>query len=158
MGQSGGGNKLMALLAMPAARGLFHRAINLSGVSGLQLAAPQDTLPYVHEFLRRLDIGAGDLARLRRCPQTCCSARGRRPWSRCAATAASLVDGRHIVASPFSAQGLALHASVPLLMGSTDTESTLFLCRDPRNLGIDEAELLARIEAEFGMDRAQAAR
>ena len=157
MGQSGGGNKLMALLAMPAARGLFHRAINLSGVSGLQLAAPQDTLPYVHEFLRRLDIGAGDLARLRAVPADVLQR------ARQAAMVAvrgdggqPVVDGRHIVASPFSAQGLALQASVPLLMGSTDTESTLFLCRDPRNLGIDEADLLARIEAEFGMDRAQA--
>jgi para-nitrobenzyl esterase len=157
MGQSGGGNKLMALLAMPAGRGLFHRAINLSGVSGLQLAAPQDTLPYVHEFLRRLDIGVGDLARLRSAPVDALHrARQEAMVAVRGDGGQPVVDGRHIVASPFSAQGLALQASVPLLMGSTDTESTLFLCRDPRNRGIDEAGLLARIEAEFGMDRAQA--
>jgi len=157
MGQSGGGNKLMALMAMPAARGLFHRAINLSGVSGLHLAQPRDTLPYVHEFLRRLDIGAGDLTRLYALPADVLQR------ARQAAMVAvrgdggqPVVDGRHIVASPFSAQGLALQAQVPLLMGSTDTESTLFLCRDPLNLDIDEAELLARIEAEFGLDSAQA--
>jgi len=147
----------MALMAMPAARGLFHRAINLSGVSGLHLAQPRDTLPYVHEFLRRLDIGAGDLTRLYALPADVLQR------ARQAAMVAvrgdggqPVVDGRHIVASPFSAQGLALQAQVPLLMGSTDTESTLFLCRDPLNLDIDEAELLARIEAEFGLDSAQA--
>ena len=30
-GQSGGGGKVSTLLAMPAARGLFHRAIVMSG-------------------------------------------------------------------------------------------------------------------------------
>ena len=30
-GQSGGGGKVAALLAMPSAKGLFHRAINQSG-------------------------------------------------------------------------------------------------------------------------------
>jgi para-nitrobenzyl esterase len=35
VGQSGGGSKIMTLLAMPGANGLFHRAINMSGSSGL---------------------------------------------------------------------------------------------------------------------------
>lgn len=34
MGQSGGGAKITALLQMPAAHGLFHRGINMSGVLG----------------------------------------------------------------------------------------------------------------------------
>jgi para-nitrobenzyl esterase len=157
MGQSGGGNKMMALLAMPAASGLFHRAINLSGVSGLHLSSPEEMHPFVHEFLRRLDVGASDLARLSSVPAD----RLQRARQEAMVAVRSdggqpVVDGRHIVASPFSAQGLALQKSVPLLIGSTDTESTLFLCRDPRNLGIDEAELLARIQAEFAMDHGQA--
>ena len=158
MGQSGGGNKVMALLAMPAARGLFHRAINLSGVSGLHLAPPEDTLPYVHEWLRRLDVGVDALPRLRSLPADALQrARQQAMVALRGDGGQPVVDGRHIVASPFSAQGLALHVSVPLLMGSTDTESTLFLCRDQRNLAIDEAELMARIEAEFAMTRMQAA-
>jgi para-nitrobenzyl esterase len=36
-GQSGGGGKVSTLLAMPAARGLFHRAIVMSG-SAIRLA------------------------------------------------------------------------------------------------------------------------
>jgi para-nitrobenzyl esterase len=33
-GESGGGGKVSALLAMPAAHGLFHRAVIQSGASG----------------------------------------------------------------------------------------------------------------------------
>jgi len=157
MGQSGGGNKLSALLAMPAARGLFHRAINLSGVSGLNLASPQATQPYLNEVLRRLGIGAGDLGRVLGIPGD----QLQRARQEAMVTvrddgAQPVVDGRHIVASPFTPEGLALHASIPLMIGSTDTESTLFLCQDPRNLAVDENELLARIETSLDLGRTQA--
>jgi para-nitrobenzyl esterase len=36
-GQSGGGGKVSTLLAMPAARGLFHRAIVMSGAAAMAL-------------------------------------------------------------------------------------------------------------------------
>lgn len=39
-GQSGGGGKVSALLAMPAAQGLFHRAIVMSG-AGIRMADHQ---------------------------------------------------------------------------------------------------------------------
>ena len=41
-GQSGGGGKVGCLMAMPAARGLFHRAIVQSG-SMLHAGTPEDT-------------------------------------------------------------------------------------------------------------------
>ena len=40
-GQSGGGRKVATLMAMPAARGLFHRAIVESGAL-LRLTTPED--------------------------------------------------------------------------------------------------------------------
>ena len=43
-GQSGGGGKVGALMAMPAAKGLFHRAIVQSG-SMLHAGTPEDTRP-----------------------------------------------------------------------------------------------------------------
>jgi para-nitrobenzyl esterase len=42
-GQSGGGSKIMVLMAMPGAKGLFHRAINMSGTSGT-VVVPQKRL------------------------------------------------------------------------------------------------------------------
>ena len=38
IGQSGGGGKVLTLTAMPAAKGLFHKAVSLSGAAGRRLA------------------------------------------------------------------------------------------------------------------------
>ena len=156
-GQSGGGNKLMTLLVMPEAQGLFHRVINMSGVSGLRLAQPQDTQAYVHEWLRRLGIGANELHRLRALPgEALQRARQEAMVAVRGDGTQPVVDGRHVQAQPFGDEGLAMQAQVPMLMGSTDSESTLFLAQEPRHLAIDETELLARIEATFSLDRPRA--
>jgi para-nitrobenzyl esterase len=68
-----------------------------------------------------------------------------------------VADGRHVLASPFTGEGLALHASVPLLFGTTETEATLFLAHDRRNFHVDEAQLKARVVAQFAMDAVSAA-
>jgi para-nitrobenzyl esterase len=157
MGQSGGGNKMMTLLTMPAARGLFRRGINMGGVSGLHLARPQDTQPCVDAMLRLLGVGAHDLEHLQRLPvETLLRARRQAVAAVRADGAQPVVDGRHVLASPFNPEGLAMQATVPLIVGSTDSESTLFLGQDRRNFEVDEAELLARIEADLGVGRAQA--
>jgi para-nitrobenzyl esterase len=157
LGQSGGGSKVMALLAMPAARGFFQRAINMAGASGLQLAQPHETRPYVDALLRALAVGRGDPGKLQAVPVHALQE------ARQAAMAAArndgarpVVDGRHVLASPFTPGGLALHASVPLLFGTTETEATLFLAHDKRNFAVEEAELEARIQAQFDMDVASA--
>ena len=46
-GQSGGGRKVETLLAMPSAKGLFHRATIESGVAGISRCAGDDRL-YPH--------------------------------------------------------------------------------------------------------------
>lgn len=66
-GESGGGRKVSTLLAMPDAKGLFHRAIIQSG-PGMTLQ-PRDR---AHELalavLRELDIRPGDTGRLQSVP------------------------------------------------------------------------------------------
>lgn len=158
IGESGGGNKVMVLLTMPAARGLFQRAINMSGVSGLQVAAPEQTEPYVDALLKTLGIGRGALHRLRTLSaEALLRARNAAMKAVRGDGAQPVVDGRHVQESPLTPAGLALHASIPLIIGTTDTEATLFLGEDRRNFQIDEGELSARIRAQFGMDSAGAA-
>jgi para-nitrobenzyl esterase len=159
LGQSGGGSKVMVLLAMPAARGLFRRAINMAGASGLQVEQPEQTQAYVDAMLRALGIGKREFVKLQELPmhalqeaRQAAMATARNDGAR------PVVDGRHVLASPFTAEGLALHASVPLLFGTTETEATLFLAHDMRNFHIDEAQLKARIHAQFGMDATSADR
>ncbi|CAE6843664.1 carboxylesterase/lipase family protein [Paraburkholderia domus] len=155
-GQSGGGSKIMVLMGMPAAKGLFHRAINMSGSTGTTVAPAATTEPYVNELLKQLGIEKGHLGTLQKLPaDTLINAR-------LAAVAAKregarpVIDGRHVVASPMSPQGLALHASVPLLIGTTRTEATFYFASDPRNLRLTENQVKARIKAQFGVDDAKA--
>src|SRR5215203_6771 len=66
-GQSGGGAKVSTLMAMPAARGLFHRAIAESGanVTGMPKAQAMRT---TEQLLQRLKLTATQLDRLQTLP------------------------------------------------------------------------------------------
>ena len=54
-GQSGGGGKVCTLTTMPAAEGLFHRAIVQSGSLG-QFRKPEDAAKTTQAFLKQLNI------------------------------------------------------------------------------------------------------
>src|SRR5882672_8030790 len=55
-GQSGGGGKVSALLAMPAAKGLFHKAIIQSG-AGVRFAERERTARLADAVLKQLELG-----------------------------------------------------------------------------------------------------
>jgi para-nitrobenzyl esterase len=57
-GQSGGGRKVATLMAMPSAKGLFHRAIIESGAV-LRLANQEDAIEQTNLLLRELGIDRG---------------------------------------------------------------------------------------------------
>lgn len=156
-GQSGGGSKIMVLMGMPAAKGLFHRAINMSGAAGLTVPDAANADPFVAELLKSCEVDAKDLHKLQAlAPEVLLGARGaarattRVDWSR------PLIDGRHVVAEAMSPQGLELHSSVPMMIGSTLTEATFYFCTDPRNFKVTEEQVRRRICAQFGVGNAAA--
>jgi para-nitrobenzyl esterase len=156
-GQSGGGSKIMVLLAMPAAKGLFHRAINMSGATGTTIVPSSSTEPYVKYLLSELAIDGNSLEKLWAInPEALIKARLAAVGAR-GQGARPVVDRRHIVASPMDEEALPIHASVPLLMGNTATESTFYFANDPRNLALTETQLNARIRAQFHVDYVEAA-
>ncbi|MEZ5707955.1 MAG: carboxylesterase/lipase family protein [Blastomonas sp.] len=66
-GVSGGGKKISHLLAMPAAKGLFHRAIVMSGA--LSTAIERDAATaYSERFIAHLGMGKGDAMKLAALP------------------------------------------------------------------------------------------
>ncbi|MFV0359253.1 carboxylesterase/lipase family protein [Tropicimonas sp.] len=155
LGQSGGGSKIMILLAMPAAQGLFHRAISMSGAAGLAIDPAEDMVPYVDALLAELGVAPDNLAALQDIPhETIIEARGR-------AVAASfegarpVIDRRHITTRAMTPEGMAMHASVPLMLGHTETEATLFFRSDMRNFDLTEAQMRARMAQVFGIDDAR---
>ena len=66
-GESGGGGKVSALLAMPDAQGLFHKAIVQSG-SGLEAIARDEADAAAARIYRQLGLKFGDVASLQRIP------------------------------------------------------------------------------------------
>jgi para-nitrobenzyl esterase len=62
-GQSGGGAKIATLMAMPAAKGLFHRAATMSGQQ-ITAAGPRGATQRARAYLETLKIAPGDLAKL----------------------------------------------------------------------------------------------
>ena len=141
-GQSGGGGKVSSLMAMPAAKGLFHRAIVQSGaaVKGVSRDAASKT---AEAFLARFNLKASQVDEL-----------GKMPFEKLlAATEASagpplnfapVVDGRTLPTDPFDPVAPALSADVPLLIGTVETEVTFFPNQvlDP----IDDASLHAHLK------------
>ena len=127
-GQSGGGSKVSTLMAMPAARGLFHRAAIMSG-SGLRQGEPALQQRLAAAVLEELGIGRDQLDRLQTLPwQQIRNAGVAAPQrlSRAGVTGAGwrpVVDGRILPQHPFDPAAPAISANVPLMVGTTFSES-----------------------------------
>jgi para-nitrobenzyl esterase len=163
-GQSGGGGKVSTLLAMPAAKGLFHKAV-VQSASGLRMASAENTSKLAAAVLAELGLNANHLDQLHTLPvQTLIAAGasalrklapagnpGTRAWQRRADRTgwAPTVDGRILPQHPFDPAAPAISANVPLLIGSTLNEFTTGI-NNPNVDALTEAELEQRVKAMYG--------
>jgi para-nitrobenzyl esterase len=121
-GESGGGAKVSTLLATPAAKGLFHRAIIESGPS-LRAKTTQEASAVAREILSRLGIdpsSPSDLSRLTELSAAELVAAVPDSWI----ALAPVKDGRTLADDPFDPRALANSKGVPLLLGHCDDEMT----------------------------------
>jgi para-nitrobenzyl esterase len=128
-GESGGGHKVSTLLAMPSARGLFHRAIVQSG-PGLTARSPEDAAEIAGVVLE--ELGEPDRDALQAMPVeqllAAQSALGARLGGRGAIAGFGPVrDGVVIPEDPGDALADGTAADVPVIVGSTRHEATMFL-------------------------------
>jgi para-nitrobenzyl esterase len=130
-GQSGGGGKVSTLLAMPAAKGLFHKAIQQSGanIRGVSREAANKT---AEAYLAKLGLKADQLDRLHEIPMQQLVDATRGPFQ-----FAPVVDGKTLPANPFDPAAPELSADVPLLIGSTENEITFFQGSPLFNFALD---------------------
>src|SRR6201999_3912113 len=66
-GQSGGGGKVGTLMAMPAAKGLFHRAIVQSG-SMLRVGTQDNSRELAADIVKELGLNAGSVDKISTIP------------------------------------------------------------------------------------------
>jgi para-nitrobenzyl esterase len=137
-GQSGGGGKVATLLAMPPAKGLFHRAImqsgsNVRGISAADAAKSAETLMSALGVKTAEDLQKVPMNQL---VDVTLKTRGLR--------LGPVVDGHSLPGNPFDPTAPAMSADVPVLTGTTETEVTFFpnTPLDP----IDDATLLTRVK------------
>jgi para-nitrobenzyl esterase len=142
-GESGGGYKVSTLLAMPAANGLFHRAIVESG-PGLRARTPDAATAAARKTLEALGISAADLAKVHELPAD----RFLRPQGQ----VSPVLDGRSITTHPADALAAGASSTVPLLIGTNQTESTLLghLTELSRIAALDESGLTSRLQPSLG--------
>jgi para-nitrobenzyl esterase len=159
-GQSGGGGKVSALLAMPRAQGLFHKAIIQSG-AGVRFAERERTTRLAESVLKRLEIGPNQLDALQALPiarltEAIGPAQKTLPPPRYAFldryNFGPVIDGQVLPAHPFDPAASALSDEIPLMIGGTKSEFAIYLAPDDAvwNRTLSEEEMRKRIAAVAG--------
>ena len=159
-GQSGGGGKVSALLAMPRAKGLFHKAIVQSGAS-VRFAERERTTRLADAVLKHLGLGKNQLDALQELPLARLQEAVEPAQKTLPRPAHPLldrynfgpvIDGRVLPAHPFDPIAPALSDDVPILIGGTKDESSIFLAPDEAvwNRTVTEDDLRRRIAAVAG--------
>jgi len=148
-GQSGGGAKVSVLMGMPQARGLFHKAIVQSG-SHLDGLSPDEATKHAQTLLTTLGIKPNDVGRLTKLPtdtilsglRSVMAAPGAKP------NFSPVVDGIVLPRAPWTPDGPSVSASVPMLIGTTRTETTALIgAADPQDFTLDEAGMRRALAA-----------
>ena len=154
-GQSGGAGKVSTLLGMPAAQGLFHRAIAQSGSAVTSMPASAAT-ESAEALMSRLGLKGSQVDELQKLPmQQLLDAipapnrggeRGGRGRGGPGAgfNAAPVVDDKSLPRNVFDPTATDISANVPLLIGSTETEVTWNVNTD-YTPPVDDAALRERI-------------
>jgi para-nitrobenzyl esterase len=152
-GQSGGAGKTSTLLAMPAAQGLFHKAIMMSG-GGVRVGSLDNAVATRDKVLGFLGVKPNEIEKLQAIPMD--------DLIKAAGKASLLafgpvMHGKNLPMHPFDPAASPLQAKVPVMVGSTKDEATNIFLTDPTWQTMTEADLDKRVAAIIGPERAKQA-
>lgn len=153
-GQSGGGAKLVTLMAMPSARGLYHRVATMSG-QHVHAMGSIHAAQRARAYMAQLGLKPDQLDALRTMPAEKLTEALRMTdplegdsdiifWS--------VVDHRSLKRHPFFPDAPRESADIPMMIGNTHDETKAFLGGDPKNFQLTWEELPARLEPELVLD------
>ncbi len=123
-GQSGGGAKCATLMAMPAAHGLFHRVITMSGQQ-LTATVPEHATATAEAVLNALSLTHANLDNIRdpnkvSMEKLVAAIRAGRYFG-------PVHDGSVLPSDPFSPDAPAISANIPMILGNTHDETRLLI-------------------------------
>lgn len=153
-GESGGGAKVSILLAMPSARGLFHRAIIESG-PGLRVGSAEAAEKAAALLATEAGLKPGQVRELQELPADKLLRAHFAVLPKIAGGGLGtggfnpVLDGLAIPRHPFDPDAPAISVDVPVLIGYNHTEATLFLRGTDQDRALDDAGLQQRVSAAF---------
>ena len=133
-GQSGGGAKVSSLLAMPAARGLIHKAIIQSG-PGLRATERPFTAERALAVVEATGASKERLAEFRKAPASKIVAALSQVGMK--VRGGPMIDGHNLPAHPFDPVAPAWSADIPVMIGTTRHEASIMLSRIPGVFDLD---------------------
>nr|WP_067055181.1 carboxylesterase/lipase family protein [Mucilaginibacter sp. L294] len=155
-GQSGGGTKVITLMAMPAAKGLFHKAIAQSN-SIVQVATPAYAQKLTSLILTELKIDKSNIDSLQNIPAIEIIAATAAAEKKMGGTVPAdvgrsglqpVVDGVVLPHHPFDPGAPAISANVPFMVGTTRNEASASI--DTAVIeNISEDELKAKVLVKY---------
>ncbi len=161
-GESAGAMSVATLMAMPAAAGLFHKAVAQSGATGATLA-PEQAARTAHELARALGLERADAEKLRAIPaaalleaQTAVITQLQRENF---LVFAPVVDPTTLPLHPLQAIAAGSAREVAMMTGTTRDEWRLFTFALPQHRKLDDDRLARRIGHrlhQLGHDAARA--
>lgn len=153
-GQSGGGAKVNTLMAMPSAKGLFHKAINQSGSFRSNMLDKETTQSITAQVLKELNLSPNQIDSLQKVPFEKLAAAGKKAMNTVAAQLKAAgkpvggfglswgpsVDGDLLPYQLFSDEAFKLSKDVPLLIGTVKNEFMTSLFGGMSNASAEEVE------------------
>lgn len=155
-GQSGGAGKVSTLMAMPAARGLFHRAIAQSGAA-LTATPIEQAVKTTDQLLQRLGITRDNIDALQKVPMAQVIDAIRPSAGGGGLGFGPVVDGKSLPSNAFDPVAPSQSANIPFMTGTTATEVTFF-APDDQLRPIDDATFRTRVKGLLKVDDAEADR
>jgi para-nitrobenzyl esterase len=153
-GQSGGGGKVVTLMAMPSARGLMHKVATMSGQHVTAMGPIHATIR-AKTFMEKLGLRPDQVDTLRKLPadQLVAALKTPDPLERKGSIIFwSVMDGGVLPRHPFYPDAPRESAHIPMIIGNTHDETRAFLGGDPRNFTITWEELPERLAPELVLD------
>ena len=146
-GESGGGGKVSALMAMPAASGLFGRAIVESG-SSLRASSREQAVTRAKALLDKFGLSESQVDELQKIPAEKLFAAGS------GLAGGPLVDGRSIPQQTWDPKAPEVSASVPMIIGTCKDETAWLIGnRDASTFTLDEASLRSKLADNLALPK-----
>lgn len=150
-GQSGGGAKIATLMAMPEAKGLFHKAITMSGQQ-VTASGPLHARQRAEAFLNKLGANPEEAASLP-VEQLIAALSAKDPIMSGQVYMGPVLDMRHLHRHPFWPDAAPQGNAIPMMLGNCVMETRAFFSSEsPVLKGLDWSNLAVRIASEMKVD------